>query len=159
MTDIQSKAVPDYRTPLKRARRLGSAKSGTGHFWWQRVTAIVLMLLVPWLVGTLVSMVGADLARVYEVLSRPYNAILMALFVVALFWHAKLGLQVVIEDYIHSRAAELTLLVLNILLCSLGALASLYAMRAIAYSDASAPRLQRRMLSTSSVSSVAREWM
>src|SRR5690606_31218111 len=130
MSDV--KVTPDYRTPLSRARRLGSAKSGTGHFWWQRVTAVVLALLVPWLVGTLVSMVGADLARVYDVFSRPYNAILMALFVMALFWHAKLGLQVVIEDYVHNRAVELTLLVLNILLCVLGALGSLYAIARIA---------------------------
>ena len=128
MTDVQSKAIPDYRTPLKRARRLGSAKSGTGHFWWQRVTAVVLALLVPWLVGTLVSLVGAHLGQVYEVFARPINAILMAVFVVALFWHAKLGLQ----DYVHDRAVELVLLVLNILLCSLGALASLYAIARIA---------------------------
>lgn len=132
MTDIQSRAIPEYRTPLKRARRLGSAKSGTGHFWWQRVTAVVLALLVPWLVGTLVSLVGADLAQVRAVFARPYNAILMALFVVALFWHAKLGIQVVIEDYVHARALELSLLVLNILLCSFGALASLYAIARIA---------------------------
>jgi succinate dehydrogenase / fumarate reductase membrane anchor subunit len=127
-----AKASPDYRTPLARARRLGAAKSGTGHFWWQRVTAVVLALLVPWLVGLLVSLVGADIGRVYEVFSRPYNAILMALFVVALFWHAKLGMQVVIEDYVHNRAVELTLLVLNLLLCVLGALASLYAIARIA---------------------------
>lgn len=126
------KAVPEYRTPLKTARRLGSAKSGTGHFWLQRVTAVVLALLVPWLVGTLVSLVGADLGQVHDVFSRPWNAILMALFVVCLFWHAKLGIQVVIEDYVHARAFELALLVLNILLCSLGALASLYAIARIA---------------------------
>lgn len=130
MSDV--KAAPDYRTPLKRARRLGSAKSGTGHFWWQRVTAVVLALLVPWLVGTLVSLVGADLGQVYDVLSRPWNAILLALFAIALFWHAKLGLQVVIEDYVHNRAVELLLLGLNFLLCSLGALASLYAIARIA---------------------------
>lgn len=127
-----AKPVDRYRTPLKTARRLGSAKSGTGHFWWQRVTAVVLVLLVPWLLGTLVSLVGADLAQVHAVFSRPYNAILMALLVVALFWHAKLGIQVVIEDYVHARALELALLVLNILLCSLGALASLYAIARIA---------------------------
>ena len=132
MTDIDQRAMPAYRTPLKRARRLGSGKTGTGHFWWQRVTAVVLALLVPWLVGMLVSMVGADLGQVHEVFSRPYNAILMALFVVALFWHAKLGIQVVIEDYVHARALELSLLVLNILLCSFGALASLYAIARIA---------------------------
>jgi len=132
MTDVDAKAIPDYRTPLKRARRLGSARSGTGHFWWQRVTAVVLALLVPWLVGTLVSLVGADLAQVHAVFARPYNALLMAVFAIALFWHAKLGIQVVIEDYVHNRAAELALLVLNILLCVLGALASLYAIARIA---------------------------
>lgn len=128
----EAKAIPDYRTPLKKARRLGSGKSGTGHFWWQRVTAVVLALLVPWLIGTLVSLVGADLAQVHAVFARPYNAILMALFVVALFWHAKLGFQVVIEDYVHNRTVELALVLLNILLCSLGALASLYAIARIA---------------------------
>jgi succinate dehydrogenase / fumarate reductase membrane anchor subunit len=130
MSDV--KVVPDYRTPAKRAHRLGSAQSGTGHFWWQRVTAIVLALLVPWLVGMLVSLAGADLGQVHAVFSRPWNAILMALFVAALFWHAKLGVQVVIEDYVHVRALEVTLLLLNILLCSLGALASLYAIARIA---------------------------
>ena len=126
------KAAPDYRTPLKKARRLGSAKSGTGHFWWQRVTAVVLALLVPWLVGTLVSLVGAALGPVPAGFSRPWKALQMAVFGMSLFWHAKLGLQVVIEDYVHNRAAELALLVLNILLCSLGALASLYAIARIA---------------------------
>jgi succinate dehydrogenase / fumarate reductase membrane anchor subunit len=124
----------DYRTPVGRARGLGSAKSGTGHFWWQRVTAIVLAILVPWLVGTLVSLVGADLATVQATIARPWNAILLAVFAMALFWHAKLGMQVVIEDYVHARAVELTLLVLNTLLCLLGALASIYAITRIALS-------------------------
>src|SRR3546814_2217458 len=76
MSDSQTPAgsvKPDYRTPIGRARGLGSAKSGTAHFWWQRVTAIVLALLVPWLVGTLVSFIGADLATVHSVLSTPLN--------------------------------------------------------------------------------------
>lgn len=124
-------AKRDYRTPVARARGLGSAKSGTGHFWWQRVTAIVLAVLVPWLIGTLVSLVGADVATVQATIARPWNAILLAVFAIALFWHAKLGMQVVIEDYVHSRALELTLLVLNTLLCLLGALASIYAIARI----------------------------
>jgi succinate dehydrogenase / fumarate reductase membrane anchor subunit len=127
-------AKRDYRTPVGRARGLGSAKSGTGHFWWQRVTAIVLALLVPWLVGTLVSLVGADLATVQAAIARPWNAIVLGVFAMALFWHAKLGMQVVIEDYVHARAAELTLLVLNTLLCLLGALASIYAIASISLS-------------------------
>jgi succinate dehydrogenase / fumarate reductase, membrane anchor subunit len=127
-------AKRDYRTPVARARGLGSAKSGTGHFWWQRVTAIVLAVLVPWLIGTLVSLVGADVATVQATIARPWNAILLAVFAIALFWHAKLGMQVVIEDYVHARALELTLLVLNTLLCLLGALASIYAIARISLS-------------------------
>jgi succinate dehydrogenase / fumarate reductase, membrane anchor subunit len=127
-----SGARGNYRTPVGRARGLGSAKSGTSHFWWQRVTAIVLALLVPWLVGTLVSLVGADLATVQAVIARPWNAILLAVFVLALFWHAKLGMQVVIEDYVHARSLEITLLLLVTFACVLGALASLYALGRIA---------------------------
>lgn len=135
MSDVKAQeaaAQRDFRTPVGRARGLGSAKSGTGHFWWQRVTSVVLALLVPWLIGTLVSLVGADLIAVYTTLAKPHNAILFAVFLVALFWHAKLGIQVVIEDYVHQRALEITLLVLNALLCTIGALASLYAIARIA---------------------------
>jgi succinate dehydrogenase / fumarate reductase membrane anchor subunit len=124
----------DYRTPIARARGLGSARSGTGHFWWQRVTAIVLAILAPWLVGTLVSLVGADLLAVQAAIARPWNAIGLGAFVLALFWHAKLGIQVVIEDYVHARALELALLVLNALLCTLGALVSIYAIARISLS-------------------------
>jgi len=122
----------DMRTPIARARGLGSGKSGTEHFWVQRVTAVVLALLVPWLIGLLVSLVGAELDAVRATIARPWNAILLAGFVVALFWHAKLGIQVVIEDYVHTRGTEITLHLLNILACTLGALASLYAIGRIA---------------------------
>jgi len=134
MNDSQASksARPDYRTPIGRARGLGSAKSGVGHCWWQRVTAIVLALLVPWLVGTLVSFIGADLATVHATLAVPLNAILLAAFVLALFWHAKLGLQVVIEDYVHVRALEVALQLAVTLGCAFGALASLYSIARIA---------------------------
>ena len=122
----------DMRTPIARARGLGSGKSGTEHFWVQRVTAVVLALLVPWLIGLLVSLVGAELDAVRATIARPWNAILLVGFVVALFWHAKLGIQVVIEDYVHTRGTEITLHLLNILACTLGALASLYAIGRIA---------------------------
>ena len=119
--------MKDLRTPIARARGLGSGKTGTVHCWVQRVTAVALALLVPWLVGLLVSMVGADVESVRAAIARPWNAILMAAFVVALFWHAKLGIQVVIEDYVHTRATEITLHLANTFLCALGAVASLYA--------------------------------
>lgn len=122
----------EFRTPLARARGLGSAKSGTGHFWWQRVTAVALVPLVAWLIGTMVSLVGADLATVQASIARPWNAILFALFAIAMFWHAKLGMQVVIEDYVHTRWLAVALQLLVIFLCALGALASLYAIARIA---------------------------
>lgn len=134
MNETQTDAKPDYRTPIGRARGLGSARSGTGHFWWQRVTAVLLALLVPWLVGTLVSFIGADLDTVQATLARPYNAILLAAFSIATFWHAKLGMQVVIEDYVHTRAWEIALQLLVTFACVLGALASLYSIIKIALS-------------------------
>ena len=122
----------DFRNPLQRARGLGSGKTGTGHFWWQRVTAIFLVPLVAWLLGLLVSFVGADLATVQVAIARPWNAIALSLFAILLFWHAKLGLQVVIEDYVHARGVEIALQLVVTLACVLGALASLYAIGRIA---------------------------
>jgi succinate dehydrogenase / fumarate reductase membrane anchor subunit len=121
-----------FRNPMKCARGLGSAKSGTGHFWWQRVTAIFLVPLVAWVLGMLVSLVGADYMTVHTTIAKPWNAIALALLALMLFWHAKLGIQVVIEDYVHQRAIEITLQLLVTLACVLGALASLYAIGRIA---------------------------
>lgn len=137
MSDVKANAngAPvrrDLRTPLARARGLGSGKSGTSHFWWIRVTAVVLALLVPWLVGLLVSMIGADLDSVRETIARPWNAILLTLFAVSMFWHTRMGLQTIIEDYIHARSLEIALRFLAIVACTLGALASLYAIARIA---------------------------
>lgn len=122
----------DLRTPIGRARGLGSAKSGTGHWWWQRVTSVALLLLTPWVIGLLVSLVGADLDMVRAAIARPWNAIALAAFVATTFWHVQQGLQVVIEDYVHTRASEITLQLLNTLACAVGALASLYAIGRIA---------------------------
>ena len=138
MSNIGTSGAPtrtpreDYRTPLKLARGLGSGKTGTGHWWTQRITAVILVLLVPWLVGLLVSLVGADLETARFAIARPWNAIPLAAFVIAAFWHAKLGMQVVIEDYVHTRWIEITLQLLVIFACAIGALASLYALGHIA---------------------------
>lgn len=125
-------AKRSYRNPVGRARGLGSGKSGAGHFWWQRVTAVVLAILSPWLVGTLISLVGADLATVRAAFSGPWSAVFAAMFVIALFWHLKMGLQVVVEDYVHTRATEVVLQFLITFACAIGALASLYAIARIA---------------------------
>lgn len=129
----------DLRTPLSHARGLGSAKSGTGHWWWQRVTAVLLVVLVPWLIGLLVSMVGMDMDFARNVIAKPWNLIILVAFVIASFWHAKLGLQVVIEDYVHTRWIEVTLQLLVTFACAIAALASLYALGHIAMTVATLP--------------------
>ncbi len=121
-----------FRNPLQRARGLGSGKTGTGHFWWQRVTAIFLVPLVAWLLGLLVSFVGADLATVQVAIARPWNAIALSLFAILLFWHAKLGLQVVIEDYVHTPLLAGIAHLANIFFCALAAIAGVLAVVRIA---------------------------
>ncbi len=101
-----------YRTPLGRVRGLGSAKEGVAHWWAQRLTAIALVPLVLWFVISLLSMIGADHAAVKDWLSQPLPAVLTVLLIVATFHHAQLGLQVVVEDYVHNEAAKLTLIIL-----------------------------------------------
>ena len=123
----------EFRNPLQVARGIGSGKAGTGHFWWQRVTAVFLVPLIAWMLGLLVSLVGADLGTVQMAIARPWNAIALSLLAVLLFWHAKLGMQVVIEDYVHARAVEIALQLIVTLACALGALASLYAIGRIAF--------------------------
>ena len=98
--------MSNYRTPLKRAKGLGSAKEGTGHFWTQRLTAIALVPLVIWLAFSVASLADMDYLAIREWLSQPFNAIVMILFLIAGFHHARLGLQVVIEDYVSSHVTR-----------------------------------------------------
>lgn len=123
---------PSMRNPLKRARGMGSAQFGVGHWWQQRVTAIALVVLVLWLVYTLLGLVHADYATARTVIARPFNAVLLMAFSIAVFWHAALGLQVVIEDYVHTRWKEVLLLVLIKFAAVLGVLASVLAVLRIA---------------------------
>ncbi|MES2858057.1 MAG: succinate dehydrogenase, hydrophobic membrane anchor protein [Pseudomonadota bacterium] len=125
-------ASDDLRTPLKRARGLGSAKDGTGHFLWQRITAIALLLLGAYLIGLLLSLGGAGFERAYVIVSGPFNATVLIAFLIAAFWHAKLGLQVVIEDYVHTPLLAGVAHFANILVCALAAIASVLAVLRIA---------------------------
>jgi succinate dehydrogenase / fumarate reductase membrane anchor subunit len=99
------------RAPLARVRGLGSAKEGVEHWWAQRLTAIALVPLTLWFVYAMVALAGADHASVVLWLARPRNAVLMILLLAATFQHAQLGLQVVIEDYVHGHAARLAAIV------------------------------------------------
>jgi succinate dehydrogenase / fumarate reductase membrane anchor subunit len=121
------------RTPLKTVRGLGSAHAGVRHFLIQRLTAVALIGLGLWFAWLVLTLLGADYASAHALLARPWNAILAMAFVVALFWHAQLGLQVVIEDYVHTHAAEWTLQIAVKFLCFLGALASVFAIARIAF--------------------------
>ena len=95
------------RTPIARVRGLGSAKGGTHHWWMQRVTALALAPLTVWFVASLIRLTGADHAAAAEWLASPLTTVLMLLLIVATFHHLQLGLQVVIEDYIHGEAAKI----------------------------------------------------
>lgn len=98
------------RTPLSRVLGLGSAKEGVEHWWWQRLTAVALIPLSIWFVVNALCLVGADYHEARLWATRSLNVTLLIAFVGVLLHHAQLGLQVVIEDYIHNEAWKLTLL-------------------------------------------------
>jgi succinate dehydrogenase / fumarate reductase membrane anchor subunit len=100
------------RSDLGRVRGLGSAKDGVAHWWMQRMTALALIPLSLWFVATLVCLIDSDHATAIWWLGSPLTLGLMSVFLIALVYHAVLGLQVVIEDYIHGHATKLVLLLL-----------------------------------------------
>jgi succinate dehydrogenase / fumarate reductase membrane anchor subunit len=99
-------------TPLHKVQGMGSSHSGVSHFWRQRVTAAALIPLSIWFGVSVLGLIGAHEAATLAFLSQPLNAILMAFFVVILLFHMALGLQVVIDDYVHSNGQKLVLMLL-----------------------------------------------
>jgi len=97
----------DYRTPLARAKGLGSAKSGTGHWWMQRVTAVALVPLSFWLIKFLRLSLTAPYQQTVDWLTSPVNTICIIVWIIAVFYHAALGLQVVIEDYVAAEGVKI----------------------------------------------------
>lgn len=91
-----------FHSPLGRAMGLGSAKAGFDHWWTERVTAVALVPLSVWFAASVIANSGTDYETFIGWLGSPLTAVLMVLLLVALFWHTALGLQVVIEDYVHS---------------------------------------------------------
>jgi succinate dehydrogenase / fumarate reductase, membrane anchor subunit len=118
----------NMRTPLSRAIGLGSAHSGVQHWWAQRVSAIALIPLTVWFIAAIIAQTGADYATFVAWMRNPITDILMGLLLIALFYHAALGLQVVVEDYIHSDvkfAAVLAVRLICFTLAIAGILATL----------------------------------
>jgi succinate dehydrogenase / fumarate reductase membrane anchor subunit len=124
--------VKRYRTPLKNARGLGSAKQGLHHWLLQRYTATALIVLACWFLYFVVSLIHADYATATAAIAKPWNAVALVAFLLAMFWHAQLGVQVVLEDYVHTPLTAMLSQLLVRFICILGALASVFAVVRIA---------------------------
>jgi succinate dehydrogenase / fumarate reductase membrane anchor subunit len=121
------------RTPLGRVIGLGSAKEGVEHWWRQRLTAIALVPLSLWFVATLIAHLGGDYRNAVQWIGAPVPAILMVLLIGTTFYHAVLGLQVVVEDYVHEEWVKLTMLVLLRLACFVLAVSGIFAVLRLAF--------------------------
>lgn len=102
----------NLQAPLAKARGLGSAKSGTHHFWNQRLTAIALVPLSLWIMVSIVKITAMDYQTVSAWMASPLNAVLVLIFILAMYYHALLGVQVVIEDYIHTEWQKIACIIL-----------------------------------------------
>jgi len=115
------------RTPLARVRNLGSSHSGTSEFWRQRLTAIAMTVLIVPVIVVVLMLIGSNQAYAKQTFSSLPIAIIMLLFIVASAWHMKIGMQVVIEDYVHNEKVKLASVMANNFFCIAVALASIYA--------------------------------
>ena len=115
------------RTPLARVRNLGASHSGTSDFWRQRLTAVAMVLLIVPVIVVVLMLIGSNQAGAKQIFSSLPIAIIMLLFIVASAWHMKIGMQVVIEDYIQNEKLKLASVMANNFFCIAVALASIYA--------------------------------
>lgn len=123
----------NMRTPLKNVRHLGSAKEGADHFWMQRVTAVANLVLGLFLVWLIASLAGADYVTVKSTLANPIVALLLAMLIVSATIHMRLGMQVIIEDYITRESTKIVLLLLNNFFAILVAAASVWAILKLSF--------------------------
>lgn len=121
------------QTPLARVEGLGASHSGTGHFWRLRIGSVALVPLSVWFVCIVLSLVGVDRDGAAAFLAHPVNAVVLALFVIAALHHMVLGLQVVIEDYIHSEAPKIVLLMFSQFVAWIVGAVCLFALARIAF--------------------------
>jgi succinate dehydrogenase / fumarate reductase membrane anchor subunit len=120
------------RSPLGRAIGLGSAKEGVAHWWRQRVSALALVPLTVWFVIAVIGLIGADHAAFVAWVRNPMTTVFIVLLLIATFYHTALGLQVVIEDYVHGEVMRFSALLLMRLLCILFALRGILAVLTMA---------------------------
>jgi succinate dehydrogenase / fumarate reductase membrane anchor subunit len=120
------------RTPLSRVLGHGSAGEGTGHWWMQRVTSVALIPLTLWFVVGLAGRHAGMYIEMRDWLSQPWQAVLAILLIVCVAWHSRLGVQVVIEDYVHGKGAKTTLLLLSTFVHFASAVAAVFAVLLLA---------------------------
>ena len=118
--------VKPFRTPLSRVRGLGAARSGTEHFWRQRLTAVANIPLTIAAIVIFIMVLGRNQAAVAQILGSPVVAVIMLLFVVSITTHMRIGMQVVIEDYVHDDLAKFVLIMANTFFAIAIALTSIY---------------------------------
>ena len=121
------------RTPLRKVRGWGSAKSGTEHFWHQRLTAMANIPLTIGFVAVVASLRGRNHAAVGQILRSPLLAVLMLLFILSASIHMRIGMQVIIEDYVHDDFAKFTLLIANAFFAIVVALTSAFAILKLSF--------------------------
>jgi succinate dehydrogenase / fumarate reductase, membrane anchor subunit len=127
MSAPDGQPAKSMRTPLARVRALGASHSGTSDFWRQRVTAVAMALLMVPVIVVVMMLLGRNHAGAAQILGSPLVAIIMLLFIVASAWHMKIGMQVVIEDYVHTETLKLVAIMANNFFSVAVALASIYA--------------------------------
>ena len=125
--------MSDMRTPIKKVRGLGSAHEGTDHFWRQRLTAVANVPLPLFFVGLLVALNGAGFAKVRATLSNPFVALVLILMLLSALYHMRLGMQVIIEDYVHNEGTKVVLIMLNTFFTIAVGVASIFALLKLAF--------------------------
>src|SRR5436305_3657026 len=123
----QNSPAKSMRTPLARVRALGASHSGTGDFWRQRLTAVAMVLLIVPVIVVVLMLIGRNQAGAAQILGSAPIAIILLLFIIASAWHMKIGMQVVIEDYVHGEKLKLAAVMANNFFSVAVALASIYA--------------------------------
>ena len=126
-------APGDMSTPLGRVRGLGAARSGTEHFWRQRLTAVANVPLTIAFVLIVVALLGRNHAAVVQIIGSPLVAVVMLLFIISICTHMRIGMQVIIEDYVHDEGAKLLLLMANTFFVTAVGLASAFAILMLSF--------------------------